>query len=81
MITEPEYLGNLEKLEKWKKNKALSVAAKSRKRGNIQNKSTERKKKKEEVTTFRIYHLQKNVKQIYLVKGVRKMLVVAMMMF
>ena len=80
MITEPEYLGNLEKLEKWKKNKALSVAAKLRKRGNIQNKSTERKKKKE-VTTFRIYHLQKNVKQIYLVKGVRKKLVVAMMMF
>ena len=47
MITEPEYLEELEKLEEGKKNKAPSVAAKSRKRGNIQSKSTKKKKRKE----------------------------------
>ena len=48
MITEPEYLEELEKLEEGKKNKAPSVAAKSRKRGNIQSKSTKKKKKRKE---------------------------------
>ena len=50
MITEPDNLEELEKLE-GKKNKAPSVAAKSRKRSNIQNKSTKRKKQKEEETS------------------------------
>ena len=48
MITEPEYLEELEKQEEGKKNKAPSVAAKSRKRGNIQSKSTKKKKKRKE---------------------------------
>ena len=48
MITEPEYLEELEMLEEGKKNKAPSVAAKSRKRGNIQSKSTKKKKQKED---------------------------------
>ena len=46
VITEPEYLEELGKLEEVKKNKAPSVAAKSRKRCNMQNKSTTRKKKR-----------------------------------
>ena len=52
VITEPEYLEELEKLE-GKKNKALSVAAIStfKTNGNIQNKSTKRKKQKEEETS------------------------------
>ena len=50
MITEPDNLEELEKLE-GKKNKAPSVAAKSRKRSNIQNKSTKRKKEREEETS------------------------------
>ena len=75
MITEPEYLEELVKLEEGKKNKVLFVALKSRIRDNIQNKSTKRKKKKKNI--FSLHHLQKNVKQIYLMKAGRKMLVVA----
>ena len=44
MVTEPEYLEELEKLEEGKKKKVPSGAAKSRKRGNIQDKLTKRKK-------------------------------------
>ena len=51
MITEPENLKELENFEEGKKKKAQSFAAKSRKRGNIQNKSTKRKKQKEEDTS------------------------------
>ena len=64
MITEPEYLEELEMLEEGKKNKAPSVAAKSRKRGNIQSKSTKKKKKKEKKLS--LHHLQKNLEQIFL---------------
>ena len=55
MITEPEYLEELEMLEEGKKNKAPSVAAKSRKRGNIQSKSTKKKKKKKRNFLFIIF--------------------------
>ena len=51
MITEPDNLEKLERLEEGKKTQAPSVAAKSRKRSNIQNKSTKRKKQKEEETS------------------------------
>ena len=64
VITMPEYLHELEKLE-GKKNKAPSLAAKSRKRSKTQNKSAKRKNQKEDIL---LHHLQKNVKQIYLMK-------------
>ena len=51
VITEPEYLEELDKLEEGKKNKAPCVAIKSRKRGNIKNKSTKRKKQREKDTS------------------------------
>ena len=62
MITEPEYLDELEKLEEGQKNKAPYVAAKSRKRSKTQNKSTKRKNQKEDDNL--LYHLQKNVKHL-----------------
>ena len=47
VITKPEFLDKSEKLE-GEKNKALSVAAKSRKRSKTQNKSIKRKNQKED---------------------------------
>ena len=62
MITEPEYLDELEKLEERQKNKAPYVAAKARKRSKTQNKSTKRKNQEEDDNL--LYHLQKNVKHL-----------------
>ena len=43
MITEPEYLEELEKLEEGEKNRPPSVAAKSRKRGKIRERNKKKK--------------------------------------
>ena len=48
VITKPEFLDKSEKLEEGEKNKAPSVAAKSRKRSKTQNKSIKRKNQKED---------------------------------
>ena len=62
MITEPEYLEEFKKLE-GKKNKAPSVEEKKKKAAFKRNQQRERNKKKKNLP---LYHLQKNVKQIYL---------------